>query len=123
MDNRLYILGILIIALFMPSVVTAEPDNATYVNAKKALARGDNEQFFKLRDQMVDHPLYPYLDYYHIRRYFDTIDDAVVREYINTYSKTPMADKLRAKLQAGYIKDKKWKEYVAMYQPTKKVIY
>ena len=72
MDTRIRISGL---ALFIAWQVTAlafadQPDETRerFLAAESALAAGDTETFNRLKQQLVDYPLYGYLEYGQLQR-------------------------------------------------------
>lgn len=92
-----------------------------FLQAKKAFAKGDQAQYLMLKEQLHDHPLYPYLEYYELKRHFKTVDDSLIEKYIETHPDSPMAEKLRIKLQDELIDEKQWDAFLALYEPSSKV--
>ena len=120
MKKLLKVIGLLLLIISIPVLVNGDPVDSNFLAAKKALTRGDKDNFFSLREEMLDHPLQPYLDYYYIRQNFNSLDDSVIEQYIHLHTKSPMANKLRVQLQNEFIKNKQWNEFLAIYQPSRK---
>jgi peptidoglycan lytic transglycosylase len=98
-----------------------------YIQAKKALNRGNLEKYHELKSQLLGHPLEPYLDYYHILKTYNQTNDAKILKFIDKHPKSPMSSSLRRKLLIKYAKTNQWQKYIDLYQPskniTKKCIY
>lgn len=105
----------------IPLTGFAQASSDPFLEARKAARSGDWTTFLSLKNQLVDHPLYPYLDYYYLRTHFNTVDDEQIEHYIRTNAFTPMAEKLRTRLLDEFADDKKWQDYLELYQPNKSV--
>jgi len=107
--------------VIMSLTVLAQNDESLFKEAKKAVSQRQWDRLFSLKDEMVGHPLYPYLDYFYIRHHFYTIDDEIIKQYIDTYPKSPMANKLRKKWLYEFADKNQWEDFLNVYQPSKNV--
>lgn len=113
-----------IVALMLMSVIIslnawAERADSKFLDAKKAARQSQWEQFHLLKNEMQDHPLYPYLDYYYINNHFKTIDDGEIEAYIQAYPDSPMAAKLRKKWLYEFAGKDQWDKFIQHYVPDK----
>lgn len=111
----------ILVCMTTPMVGAAQTDVSKFLEAKKAASKGQWDLVENLKSELADHPLYPYLDYYYLRSHFTTVDDSAIQLYLETYPKTPMADKLRKKWLYEFAENKQWDQFLRVYQPTSNV--
>lgn len=78
-----------------PETEVLEQQRKLFTDASKHLARGDLKRFTRLRDQLTDYPLYPYLLYSHMRRYLSSTSLQQVQDFATRYADTPLPKRLR----------------------------
>lgn len=89
----------------------------TFLDAEKALKKGDTQRLASLRRQLHDYPLLPYLDYQAITKKLSVAKSSQVQSFLNQHQGTPLADVLRRKWLNHLAKNKRWKEYLRFYTP------
>ncbi|MBI2783800.1 MAG: transglycosylase SLT domain-containing protein [Gammaproteobacteria bacterium] len=89
---------------------------ATYRAAQQAAAISDWAEFFRLRDELHDYPLYPYLE-------FETVGSArypEAREAIDRFladqGDMPLANRLRTRLLREFYAQHDWRNFLAYYR-------
>lgn len=91
---------LLAITAFMLIVTKADAASLSqqrqmYMEARHALASGDNQQFDRISRQLTDYPLYPYLKYEELKRRIKKAPESDVREFLDNYSYIPAARYVR----------------------------
>lgn len=119
----------LMLALLLPAMIAAAPaaaaslqeQRATFLQAEKALNRGDLTEFRRLGDSIRDYPLYPYLEYEALLKRLNVASNRQVSNFLETYGSTPLAWRLRARWLDQLAKQKRWTDYLAFYEPTNSI--
>jgi Soluble lytic murein transglycosylase and related regulatory proteins (some contain LysM/invasin domains) len=92
------------------------PHQRQYEAAIDAIERGDLHKFHRLKAQLRDYPLYPYLDYRDFTRNLAKKSHTSVTNFIQRYSTMPFANSLRADYLTLLADRGDWKTLVA-FQP------
>lgn len=92
------------------------PQQRQYEAAIDAIERGDLHQFHRLKAQLRDYPLYPYLDYRDFTRNLAKKSHTSVTNFIQRYATMPFANSLRADYLTLLADRRDWKTLVA-FQP------
>ena len=90
---------------------------AEFKAAEAALARGDLSRFQAYKTALKSYPLYPYLEYEQLRRQLSSADSAQIRQFLNRYADTPLAEQLRATWLERLARGSRWTEYLEFHQP------
>jgi soluble lytic murein transglycosylase len=91
------------LAMMLTAEVNAKPNYPKMFNqAEQALNDDDQEKYFKLKHQLEDYVLYPYLQYLEILANFDNYSDETIENYLNQNNKTFW----------GYVLRRKWLDYL-----------
>jgi soluble lytic murein transglycosylase len=98
-----------------------DQQRALFVEAEKALARGDQARFQHLSHRVRDYPLLPYLEYEALRKQLKQADSREVSEFLETHQDTPLANRLRAQWLNQLAIQQRWSEYLAFYRPTRNI--
>ncbi|WP_077669972.1 murein transglycosylase [Salinivibrio costicola] len=112
---------VLISSLSVPMVeASASPDSRQmtphqrqYEAAIDAIESGDLHQFQRLKAQLRDYPLYPYLDYRDFTRNLSKKPHHAVTNFIQRYSTMPFANSLRADYLTLLADRGDWKTLIA----------
>ncbi len=108
--------------LSLPSALAAksiETQREQFLLAEKALSKGQYGQFHKLKKQLRDYPLLPYLEFAQITGRLNGKSGNQVQEFLTRYPNTPLAPRLRARW-LDHLADKgRWSEYLKFFEPTK----
>lgn len=90
------------LSLFAVFLIATKADAASltqqrqmYMDARHALASGNNKQFVYLASQLTDYPLYPYLQYEELRRRIQKAPEKDVRAFLDNYSYIPASKNIR----------------------------
>ena len=121
MDTRIRISGLaLVIAWQVTALAFADqPDERRerFLAAESALDAGDTETFNRLKQQLVDYPLYGYLEYGQLQRRLDDAKPAEVRAFLDLYADQPIGPRLRSSWLHKLGKRKEWDTYLDFYEP------
>jgi soluble lytic murein transglycosylase len=100
------------------SAASLNEQRAFFVEAEKALGRGDQPAFKRLSSRIRDYPLLPYLEYEALRKRLGTADSREVRAFLEKHRDTPLAGRLRAQWLNRLAGQQRWSEYLAFYHPS-----
>jgi soluble lytic murein transglycosylase len=92
-----------IFVFFNPALADLEQQRQDFLAAEGALKTGRVQEFNQLISKLTDYPLYPYLLYEQIRRDISSKHEDRILWFLDEYSSTPLADRLR----------QQWLEYLA----------
>ncbi len=101
------------------TTVKREKQRQAFKKVEEKLRQGNRQLFKKLKQSLQDYPLYPYLEYWDIRKNLDKVSKTKVRKFLQTYKGSPVAEKLREKWLVRLAKKQQWKEYIRVYLPSK----
>jgi len=65
-----------------------------FLQAEQAIKLGRISQFRRIEHRLTDYPLYPYLRYADLKRRLNTVRTQEIQDFLQTYHKTPLANKL-----------------------------
>ena len=111
----------------LPLPLTAAPEDTReaqrdrFVAAEKALKQGASGRFHKLKSELRDYPLLPYLEYQELHGRLSKARDAEVQTFLDEHTDTPLALKLRRAQLDRLAAKGAWKRYLAFYQPDSNV--
>ncbi len=109
----------LAILLLGTSSLAASPDTQRdlFVKAEQALERGRNAEFARLREQLSEYPLLPYLELQYLQKRLARARNSEVEAFLKKYRGEPVADILRRQWLDHLAKQRRWKSYLAFYTP------
>lgn len=87
-----------------------------FLEARKALKSGNLTRFRTLAGKLESYPLYPYLEYAEIQRYWSRQSDADIQRFLDRYSDTPLAARLRQQWLKYLGRKQQWSRFVDFYQ-------
>ena len=91
---------------------------ALYIRALEDSDAGRNEAFQIAMSQLVDYPLYPYLDFQdHLRRLPELTPDEVTA-FRDRWSDSPIAERLYEEWLDDLVRRDAWPTFIEYYQPT-----
>ena len=96
-----------------PGVLDEQREN--YQRALKALERGNDTAFRALREDLLDYPLLPYLDYADLSIRIRHADEEEVAGFLSTYTDTPLNAWLRDRWLERLAAGKRWKTFIRYY--------
>jgi soluble lytic murein transglycosylase len=96
---------------------TAAPavDQQRFLAAEKAIQRGDSDTFHRLRAELGDYPLVPYLDYADLSTRLSTASEKEVAAFIDRHQDTPLASRLRGQWLDHLATQRRWAEFLTLY--------
>jgi len=118
------LLILLIAGLSAVTVATAdtrETQRTDFLAAERALERGDMREFGRLEKGLRAYPLHPYLAYEVLRKRIDKAGAGEIKRFLKTYGNTPLAWRLRNDWLDHLASQRRWKDYIAFYEPTRNV--
>ena len=88
-----------------------------YGEAIKTIYAGKKKHLKKIKKELKDYPLTPYLEYHEIRRTISLATTAEIDAYILTHPDLPVARFLKTRKLFSLAKAKKWAAFLAYYSP------
>jgi soluble lytic murein transglycosylase len=108
---------ILLLTSLLAAPAGADPaQRERFLEAEAALAAGDLQRFERLRDELADYPLRPYLDYEFLKRHIDSIDERAIVAFLDAYPELPLNRFLRARWLDRMADDGRWAEFLTLYE-------
>ena len=87
----------------------------SYQRALKALERRDDTAFRALREELLDYPLLPYLDYADLSVRMERADEEEIAGFLATYTDTPLNAWLRDRWLERLAAGKRWETFTRYY--------
>lgn len=106
------------ITSYADSNVLLNKQRQLFQQATKALKTNQITQFNKLKQQLVDYPLHPYLDYLYLRHRLDHVDSNVIGSFVTQYQGTFFAERLRNAWLNKLARNNQWSVFLEFYQPS-----
>lgn len=94
---------------------------ALFLRAEKAIKLGRYTQYRKLEQQLRDYPLYPYLRFIELERKLEKSPQPDIQAFIQTYHRTPLANKLYYRWINSLAKHSQNETLVRVFRPTQNV--
>ncbi len=88
-----------------------------FLKAESAFKVGDGDTYTRLRQQLVDYPLYGYLEYAQLRRRLGRAKADDVQAFLEKYADQPIATRLRISWLHKLGKRRDWDNYLRFYRP------
>ncbi len=110
---------LLLVASTTASAIPVEQQRQLFKDAEHAIKKGHVVRFQQLLAQLEDYPLYPYLRYKSLLGGKNKFHE--VQSYLEKYSDTPYASTLRNNQLTQLASQRRWEEYVSLYQDTSNV--
>ena len=98
-----------------------ESQRKQFLIAEKAIKLGRLQKYHQLKDTLKNYPLYPYLQMAEITRRISSVSELEVKDFLNTYSDTPLSDKLYHSWMRSLARHGKFKTLVANFRPAENV--
>ena len=95
---------------------TVDQQRQDFLLAEKQQALGDDNAFFNLSANLVDYPLYPFLQYQWLKNNLPQTDK--IQAFLNTYPDTRYAELLREKWLNYLADNARWLDFIRTYQNT-----
>lgn len=113
---KIITLGIFL-SLFAQNVLG--DDRARFLQAEVALQRGNQGLYQKLKNELKNYPLYPYLLFSEYDRSLHSLDADTLFAFINQYPDTPLSDMLRVRWLQNKAKQEDWTSFLKAYGQSK----
>jgi soluble lytic murein transglycosylase len=107
-----------ILAVWLVMGMAVADQRACFLQAEAALAKGNLPQYKKLKSQLKNYPLYPYLLYAEYDRNILAIPYGEFQAFTDTYADTPLAEQLRNRWLHIMAKQEEWQRFLKAYIPT-----
>jgi soluble lytic murein transglycosylase len=91
---------------------------ARFLQAEEALERGNVRRFNRLRDELEDYPLHPYLVYADITRRLGTAKPDEIEAFLDRYADTPLTWQLRSRWLNQLARRGHWDKFLDVYEPS-----
>jgi soluble lytic murein transglycosylase len=89
---------------------------ATYSAARQAAAAGDWPEFFRLREELHDYPLYPYLQYETLQSAPYPAERTAIDDFLTAMGDMPLANRLRMRLLREFYARQDWRDILEYYR-------
>ncbi len=114
------LLMILLLAAFAASSMAGtdafEAQRGQFLEARKALNEKRLDEFRRLGEQLVDYPLYPYLEYWQLLDRLGSAPPGDILDFIQRYEELPLSERLRRSWLYQLARKRDWKRFLAHYQ-------
>jgi soluble lytic murein transglycosylase len=87
-----------------------------YTKAMTLLKKGHYRSFRKLKKQLRDYPLYPYLEFEYLRKRMSYSSEKDILAFIDGNQDSPLSYRLRFSWLKHLARKKKWSTFVTNYQ-------
>ncbi len=91
--------------------------DADFLAAKAAFEKGDRVKLAGLAPGLRGHVLEPYVEYWRLKLAVDDATSEAVRDYLDRYPNTPLAEKLRVDWLKSLAKKSDWSRFALDYPP------
>lgn len=95
-----------------------QDQRADYLRAKQLRKSGKTKQYQRLKKQLQDYPLYPYLEYAELSANLHNVGSRQINQFIETNKHLAVSQRLRARWLKQLGKNKSWKDYLSFYDDT-----
>ena len=85
--------------------------------AQDAMRKGQTRSFNRLKRQLKDYPLYPYLEYHHIRKNLSKLKDSKIESFMDENNGTSLENRLRFTWLRHLANRGRWDTYLEHYRP------
>lgn len=85
--------------------------------ALNALKNSENDIFLYLKKQLADYPLYPYLQYEHLKRLDPLKTLKPLDDFLTHYNQVPVSYSLRRNMLKAFYKQQDWQNYKKYHHP------
>lgn len=93
-----------------------KPERERFLEARSALNSGKITRFRELAAELESYPLYPYLEYATIQRFWSKQTDADIQRFLDRNSDTLLAARLRRQWLKNLGRKRQWSRFLAFYQ-------
>ena len=116
-----FLLPLLLVVLLVGGKAQAKEDNGhtqrvLFLEAKKALERGNYEVFSRNIQKLQEYPLYPYLIYWQLRADLKKQPAATIDAFLSNYKQLPITPLLRSAWLRRLADEQRWQEFLHFYR-------
>ncbi len=112
--RRLWLAAFALAVLSRPAFAQSDAD---FMAAKVAYDKGDRAKLAMLAPKVNGHILQPYVEYWQLKLAIDDTVPQAVRDYLDRYPDTPLAEKLRVDWLKSLAKKSDWNRFALDYPP------
>jgi soluble lytic murein transglycosylase len=112
--RSLWLAAFVLAGLALPAFAQSDAD---FLAAKAAFDKGDRVKLAALGPKLGGHVLLPYVEYWRLKLAIDDAPPSAVRDYLDRYPDTPMAEKLRVEWLKALAKKSDWNSFALDYPP------
>ncbi|MDF2185281.1 murein transglycosylase [Grimontia hollisae] len=98
------------------SALSVDEQRTRYEKAIAAIERNDLATFSRLKSDVTDYPLYPYLDYRDFMREINNVSSEEVNAFLAKYQDLPFTSTVRARYISALASKGKWSQLLAFQQ-------
>ena len=107
--------GIVLSALFVPTLMAKTADQTLYRQAYDAVRANDQARFQQIRARLTHYPLLPYLDYYQLAFRPGAADYNDVTRFIRQHGDTPQSNRLERSYLTYLAQSQQWSQFLRFY--------
>ncbi|MFQ1942368.1 transglycosylase SLT domain-containing protein [Aeromonas veronii] len=107
--------GIVLSALFVPTLMAQTADQTLYRQAYDAVRANDQARFQQIRARLTHYPLLPYLDYYQLAFRPGAADYNDVTRFIRQHGDTPQSNRLERSYLTYLAQSQQWSQFLRFY--------
>lgn len=107
--------GLICLVLFRAAAADPSESRQLYKRALVDLDNGRSEQFVAAKTQLVDYPLYPYLEFEALRRRLRDATPDEVQAFLDRFADTPLAGRLNEAWLLELARRGAWADYLKFY--------
>jgi len=93
-----------------------DQQRGAFLAADAALKKGQLTRFRKLRSQLINYPLLPYLDYDYLRTRLNRVPATRIEQFVQENQDTPLADRLLDAWLDTLARQGRWQQYLKYFQ-------
>jgi len=97
---------------------TLSSQRQRFLEAERALQKGDLATFHRLKNQLTQYPLYPYLVYAEMSRALSKISLPAYQQFMKQYGDSPLSDQLQSQFLPYLAQQGRWTEFLSSYRPS-----
>ncbi|MGN5099339.1 transglycosylase SLT domain-containing protein [Aeromonas veronii] len=107
--------GIVLSALFVPTLMAQTADQTLYRQAYDAVRANDQARFQQIRARLTHYTLLPYLDYYQLAFRPGAADYNDVTRFIRQHGDTPQSNRLERSYLTYLAQSQQWSQFLRFY--------
>ncbi|MCF3096776.1 lytic transglycosylase [Aeromonas australiensis] len=107
--------GIVLSALFVPTLMAQTADQTLYRQAHEAVRANDQARFKQIRSRLSHYPLLPYLDYYQLAFRPGAANYHDVTRFIQQHGDTPQSNRLERSYLTYLAQSQQWSQFLRFY--------